>query len=162
MNKSPVCPNYDTSDYGESGFDPRVDFLQFLEEGKQHASEVTFRASLPYSEEAGKNIPGEERKGKKSWKHSLFLWWKAEKNSNPIMESASNAPISKPRRGHVSGSMYQSGMGGKRRHWRPTSEPLSSIFNSTRTAANEMPYVCLDYHNNPHHVKTYGPLYLVT
>lgn len=141
------------------------DFDQFLEEARQHAREVKFQAPSTFSEETGKKKLGEDKKTKKSWKKSLFSWLKMEKNSkHPSMGPAANTShISKPRKGHVSGPISGSSSGGDgMRQRRPTSGPIAYFFSPSRKVENEIPYMCLDQLNNPHHVKSYGPVYLVT
>lgn len=141
------------------------DFDQFLEEARQHAREVKFQAPSTFSEETGKKKLGEDKKTKKSWKKSLFSWLKMEKNSkHPSMQPAANTShISKPRKGHVSGPISgSSSRGDGMRQRRPTSGPIAYFFSPSRKVENEIPYMCLDQLNNPHHVKSYGPVYLVT
>ncbi|KAK3220641.1 hypothetical protein Dsin_014611 [Dipteronia sinensis] len=156
------CPT--DMDYGVHEFDPQLDFSQFLEEARQHAKEVNFEASSTYTEEIGKkNQLGGEKKIKKSWKNSLLSWWKVHKKSKPIMEpAASTSNISKPRKGHVSGPISGSGRGDEMKLQRPTSGPITNLFNPIKRGEDEIPYMCLDQINNSHHVKSYGPVYLVT
>ncbi|EEF28568.1 conserved hypothetical protein [Ricinus communis] len=165
MKKSPVYPNFETSDYeGGFEFDPQVDFTQFLEEARQHAREMNFQtASAQQPEEAGKRT-GEEKKSKKSWRTSLFKWWKADnKKSEASKEPENSSRISNPRKGHVSGPIYGSGgLAVESKHRRQTSGPLTNLFNSTKRTGNEIPYMCLDQLSSPHGAKAYGPVYLVT
>uniref|UniRef100_A0A5B7BDE1 Uncharacterized protein n=1 Tax=Davidia involucrata TaxID=16924 RepID=A0A5B7BDE1_DAVIN len=163
MKKSPIHPKYEAGDYGDYGFDPQVDFSQFLEEAREHAC----KENSSYPEEAGKKQLGEVKKSKKSWKRSLFSWWKAEKRGNPSMEAPTSCQISNPRRGYVSGPICGTGGGGgggaSCKPWRPTSGPLTTLFHPTKRVENEIPYMCLDQLNNhPHGVQSYGPVYLVT
>ncbi|KAJ0075864.1 hypothetical protein Patl1_33867 [Pistacia atlantica] len=160
MKNSPIHLDYETSDYGVHEFDPQIDFSQFLEEAKQHAREMKFKASSTCFEETRKGKIGEEKKIKKSWKNSLFRWLKVEKKSKPCTEPANTSHISKPRKGHVSGPIYGSGRGDDMR--RPTSGPITSFFKPIKRVENEIPYMCLDQLNDSHHVKSYGPVYLVT
>ncbi|TXG68167.1 hypothetical protein EZV62_003102 [Acer yangbiense] len=164
MKKCPSYRDYEASDYGVHEFDPQLDFSQFLEEARQHAKEVNFEASSTYTEEIGKKKQLEgEKKIKKSWKNSLLSWWKVHKKSKPSMEPAASTNISNPRKGHVSGPIYGSGRGDEMKLRRPTSGPITNLFNPINTGEDEIPYMCLDQiNNNSHHVKSYGPVYLVT
>ncbi|KAL5822254.1 hypothetical protein ACOSQ3_020160 [Xanthoceras sorbifolium] len=162
MKKSPIHLDYETSDYGVHEFDPQLDFSQFLEEARQHANEMSFQSSSTYTEELGKQKLGGEKKIKKSWKNSLFSWWKVHKKSKPSMEPANTSSISNPRKGHVSGPIYGSGRGDDMKLRRSTSGPITNLFNPIRKGEDEMPYMCLDQLNDSHHVKSYGPVYLVT
>ncbi|KAK2651990.1 hypothetical protein Ddye_011846 [Dipteronia dyeriana] len=161
MKKSPTYMEYEASDYGVHEIDPQLNFSQFLEEARQHAKEVNFEASSTNAEETGKK---KQKKIKKSWKNSLLSWWKVHKKSKPIMEAAaSTSNISKPRKGHVSGPIYGSGRGDDMKLRRPTSGPIINLFNPIKRGEDEIPYMCLDQlNNNSHHVKSYGPVYLVT
>ncbi|KAK0597948.1 hypothetical protein LWI29_030116 [Acer saccharum] len=164
MKKCPSYRDYEASDYGVHEFDPQLDFSQFLEEARQHAKEVNFEASSTYTEEIGKKKQLEgEKKIKKSWKNSLLSWWKVHKKSKPSMEPAASTNISKPRKGHVSGPIYGSGRGDEMKLRRPTSGPITNLFNPINKGEDEIPYMCLDQiNNNSHHIKSYGPVYLVT
>ena len=137
---------------------------QFLEEARQHAKEVNFEASSTNTEELRKKKQiGGEKKIKKSWKNSLLSWWKVHKKSKSSMEpAASTSNISKLRKGHVSGPIYSSGRGDDIKLRRQTSGPITNLFNPIKRGECEIPYMCLDQINNSHHVKSYGPVYLVT
>ncbi|KAL3598583.1 hypothetical protein D5086_006501 [Populus alba] len=161
MNNSPMYQNYEASDHGAYEFDPQVDFTQFLEEARQHAREMNLQSILPHPE-SGKERVEEEKKSKRSWKQSLLKWWNAEKKTKTIVEPANSSNISNPRKGHVSGPIYGSGRGDEARHRRQTSGPLTNLFNRSKSVENKNRYVCLDQLNNPHGVKAYGPVYLVT
>ncbi|KAJ4717705.1 Ubiquitin-fold modifier-conjugating enzyme [Melia azedarach] len=162
MKNSPTLLNYEASDYGVHEFDPQVDFSQFLEEARQHAREVNFQASSRYSEESEKGKSGEHKKIKKSWKKCLFSWFKVEKKSKPGIEPENTSHISKPKKGHVSGPIYGSFRGDDTRQRRPSSGPIASFLNPIRKIESEIPYMCLDQLDNPHHVRSYAPVYLVT
>ncbi|KDP40623.1 hypothetical protein JCGZ_24622 [Jatropha curcas] len=163
MKKSPVYPNYDTSDYVGYEFDPQVDFTQFLEEARQHAREVNLQNSLPHAEETVKTRTEEEKKSKKSWKNTLFKWWKSDnKKGEASKQPANSSHVSNPRKGHVSGPIYGTGGTVDMKLRRQTSGPLANLFNPIKRTGNEAPYMCLDPINNPHGVKAYGPVYLVT
>ncbi|KAI5602300.1 hypothetical protein BDE02_01G146900 [Populus trichocarpa] len=161
MNKAPMHQHYEASDYGAYEFDPEVDFTQFLEEARQHAREMNLQSPLQHPE-SGKGRVEEEKKSRRSWKRTLLKWWKAEKKTKPTVEPTNSSHISNPRKGHVSGPIYGSGRGVDARHRRQTSGPLTNLFNHSKRVENETPYMCLDQLNNPHGVKAYGPVYLVT
>ncbi|CAK7356436.1 unnamed protein product [Dovyalis caffra] len=161
MNKAPIYQNYEASNYGAYEFDPQVDFTQFLEEARQHAREMNLQSSLPLSE-SGKGRVKEEKKSRSSWKHSLLKWWKAEKKTKPIVEQTNSSHISNPRKGHVSGPIFGSGRRVDAKPLRQASGPLANLFSPSKRVENEIPYMCLDQLNNPHGVKAYGPVYLVT
>uniref|UniRef100_A0A6N2K4Y4 Uncharacterized protein n=1 Tax=Salix viminalis TaxID=40686 RepID=A0A6N2K4Y4_SALVM len=168
MNKAPMYHHYEASDYGAYEFDPEVDFTkltinhdQFLEEARQHAREMNLQSPLPHPE-SGKGRVEEEKRSRGSWKRTLLKWWKAGKKTRTGVEPTNSSHISNPKKGHVSGPIYGSGRGVDARHRRQTSGPLTNLFNHSKRVENEIPYLCLDQLNNPHGVKAYGPVYLVT
>lgn len=137
-------------------------FDQFLEEAKLHAKESTiFQASSASSEENE-----EKRKKKKSWKNLLLPWWKVvEKKRKPEVEPpAANLHASYKRKSYVSGQVYSNSVKfTENKQSFSTSGPLTSLFNSSRKADNEIPYMCLDHLGSPNPTtETYGPVYLVT
>ncbi|KAJ7951425.1 Ubiquitin-fold modifier-conjugating enzyme [Quillaja saponaria] len=163
MKKSPVHPKYETSDYGSCGFDLHLDFCQFLDEARQHGEEANAKTSSVYPE-AVKRSSEKEKKGKKSWKSSLVSWWKADKKIKSEVEPTTNSSqVSKTRRGQVSGPIngcYGNATDGKR--WRPTSGPLTNLFNPKRKVENETPYVSLEQLTSSRPVQSFGPVYMVT
>ncbi|XP_059643807.1 uncharacterized protein LOC132285632 isoform X2 [Cornus florida] len=163
MKKSPIYPKYEAGDYNDYGFDPQVDFSQFLEEARKHTSKENFEAAPPPClGGAGKKHLGEAKTKKKSWKESLFSWWKDDKKSNSSVEPPTIPHTAKSKRGNASGPIYGSGGGASCKPRRPTSGPLTRFFHPTRRVENEMPYICLGQLNNTHDVQSYGPVYLVT
>ncbi|KAG6733134.1 uncharacterized protein LOC122279724 isoform X1 [Carya illinoinensis] len=165
MKKSPTYSRYETSAYSGDGFDPYVDFSQFLEEARHHAGGVDFQSSPFNPEERGKKRLPEEKQGKKSWKNSLLSWWKTDRKSNrPQVEPTSSSYISVTKRRLVSGPIHGSGKTNDGRQWhrRSTSGPLTGLFNPTKRVENGISYVCLDQLDRPHAIQTYGPVYLVT
>ncbi|XP_039041155.1 uncharacterized protein LOC120179691 [Hibiscus syriacus] len=57
-----------------------MNFSQFLEEARQHATDINLQRSSSCSE----TRLGAERKSKKSWTvHSLFSWCKTDRKSKP-------------------------------------------------------------------------------
>ncbi|KAK9157736.1 hypothetical protein Scep_004310 [Stephania cephalantha] len=81
-------------DNNEFGFDPHIDFSQFLEEAKCHKGQVRNaqrRQNSPSLVE--QKTLGGEAKVKKSWKSSLFSWWKVNKKV-------------KPQKGHLSTTIH--------------------------------------------------------
>ncbi|KAG6664974.1 hypothetical protein I3843_02G113300 [Carya illinoinensis] len=167
MKKSPVYPKHETSAFGaDEIFDPNVDFSQFLEEARHHGRVVDFQSSPLYPEEKGKKrLAGDKQASKKSWKNHLFSWWKTEKKSEPRVKSTSSSYMnSLPKRHLVSGPIHGSGKtkNNDGRHGRPSSGPLTGLFNPTKRVENEIPYMCLDEVDRPQALQTYGPVYLVT
>ncbi|XVE51774.1 hypothetical protein DITRI_Ditri02bG0068100 [Diplodiscus trichospermus] len=188
MSKSPEFPKCETSGYACYEFDPQVNFSQkvatlsiailnlsgfgllsltlcdqFLEEAKQHARDMSLQRSSSCSEVIGKKRLGGEKKGKKSWKNSLFSWWKIDRKSKTSTNPMDGHNISKPTKGYASGPLHGTasrGIDTPRR--RPTSGPVSILFNPTRKLENEVPYMCLDQPNDPYQINAYGPVYLVT
>lgn len=162
MKKSPMNPKYETTAYQGDGFDPHVDFSEFLQEARHHTRGVDFHSSILHPEENGKRRLSEEKRGKKSWKGSLLSWWKTDKKSKPQVEPASSSYNSIPRRRLVSGPIHGSGKTNDGRHRHPTSGPITSFFNPTKRVENEIPYICLEQLVKPNDIQTYGPVYLVT
>ncbi|XP_052183722.1 uncharacterized protein LOC127795839 isoform X3 [Diospyros lotus] len=156
MKKSPVHLRYEAGNYG---FDPKLDFSQFLEEARKHASE---------EKPEGAAQPEEGKKKRKSWKRSLFPWWKSEQKSNSSREAPARSHSSKSRYGNVSAPSpirESGGAGATGKPRRPTSGPLTGLFqfHPTKRVENEMPYLCLDkLTTDPYDVHSYGPVYLVT
>ncbi|KAL6996181.1 hypothetical protein U1Q18_006315 [Sarracenia purpurea var. burkii] len=161
MKESPIYSRYEGVDHD---FDPQVDFLQFLEEARKHTGEENFKVTAQYPDEAQKRQADETKKKKKSWKRSLFSWWKTNKKINSSNEPLTCLNISEPGCRHLSASGLLYGSRGRAgcKPQHPKSAPLESFFPPTKRAENEMPYVCLDKLNNPHNVQSYGPVYLVT
>ncbi|XAR49825.1 hypothetical protein NMG60_11003978 [Bertholletia excelsa] len=163
MKKSPIYPGHDGGDYD---FDPQADFLQFLEEARRHASQENVEADLYFHPgEAQMGRSDEVKRSKRSWKRSVFSWFKSEKKSNSSMAPPTSFHVSKPRRGHVSGPIHTNGGGGssdKDKPRRPMSGPLKGLFQSTKKTESGIPYMCLDKLTSPHGVQSYGPVYLVT
>ena len=141
------------------GFDP---FDQFLEEARQHAGHINFQRSSSCSEEVGKKRLGGEKKSKKSWKNSLFSWWKIDRKSKPSSTPVDGLDISKPTKGYGSGPLCGTARGADTRRRCLSSGSVSILFNPTRNVENEVPYMCLDQPNDPYQIKAYGPVYLVT
>ncbi|KAK6914617.1 hypothetical protein RJ641_019734 [Dillenia turbinata] len=144
-------------------FDPRVDFAQFLEQARRHASRGHLDAHSSCSQEA-KRKRSKEKGEKKSWQSSLFSWWKRDRKTKPCEEPAGIAQNSHTRwGGYASGPIMQNGEVAKVRQQRQSPGPLSSIFNPTKKVEADIPYVCLDHHLNKTRSKhSYGPMYLVT
>ncbi|GFZ04360.1 hypothetical protein Acr_16g0009840 [Actinidia rufa] len=164
MKKSPIHPRYEGGDYS---FDLQVDFSQFLEEARKHESEENFEVAAQNPEEVRNKLSGEAKKNKKSWKRSIFSWWNFDRKSNSSMETPTSSHVTKPRGSRVSVSGPIHGGGGGRvatscKARRPTSGPITSLFQPTKRVEDEIPYICLDKLNNPHDVQSYGPVYLVT
>ncbi|XP_039061616.1 uncharacterized protein LOC120205930 [Hibiscus syriacus] len=150
MSKSPTSPKHETNGCSCCEFDPRVNFSQFLEEARQHARDINLRRSSSYSE----TRLGAEKKSKKSWRNSLFSWCKIDRKSKFRSD-----PI------HVSNKHYGScgtTKGIETPHRCPLSGPVSVLFTPARKMENEVSYMSLDQSNNPDHVNSYGPVYLVT
>ncbi|KAK4778077.1 hypothetical protein SAY87_018264 [Trapa incisa] len=172
---SSIYPRYDTADYSFD-FDPEVDFSQFLSEARQHKTDSNILASSPNVELEGKRRSGDEKRGKKSWKRSLFSWCRSEKKANrPRVEPATDVfHKPRPQRGYTSGPILDSsargGGGGAEllRHYRPTSGPLSGLFGKGKRSESETstPYVTLgggqNGRSNGAATSPYGPVYLVT
>ncbi|KAF8011260.1 hypothetical protein BT93_J1768 [Corymbia citriodora subsp. variegata] len=162
MRKSPVYPKCEASDYGATEFDPQMDFLQFLDEARQHICEPNVRASAQNSAEmVAKRNPGEDKKRRKSWKSSLLSWLRTEKKSKPQAAPASHHHNHKPRK-IVSGPIFGASKESDARLRRLNSGSFSNLFNSTKRAENEMRYMSLEELDKPQGVKNYGPVYLVT
>lgn len=143
-------------------------FDQILEEARKHANNVKFLLSPLHSEE---KVEVEDTKNKKSWKRSLFLWFKlGKKSSKQSRTSKSNyssncSHVPNHKRGPVSGPLF--GNGGnlgliQRGIRRSTSGPLATCFTPTRAEENEVPYMCLAQQSRPSGAKAFGPIYLVT
>ncbi|OMO66012.1 hypothetical protein COLO4_30875 [Corchorus olitorius] len=162
MSKSPGHPKYETSDCACYEFDPQVNFSQFLEEARQHARDINIQRSASCCEGMGKRRLGEEKKSKKSWKNSLFSWWKIDRKSKLSPNPVDGPNVSKPTKSHVSGPLCGTSRAVDTRRRRPSSGPVSLLFNPTRKMENEVPYMSLDQPNDPYQMKAYGPVYLVT
>ncbi|KAK8514201.1 hypothetical protein V6N13_063105 [Hibiscus sabdariffa] len=157
MSKS---PKYEAiSDYGSHEFDPRLNFAQFLEEARHHAGgggvpHVNFQRS---SSSCSTRVGG-HKKQMKLWKISLLSWWNFDRKNK---SSSDPVQVSKPTKGYGYGSGPIAG-GIDTACRRVSSGPVSILFNPTKKVENEVPYMCLDQPNEPHQIKGYGPVYLVT
>ncbi|XP_057980446.1 uncharacterized protein LOC131166150 [Malania oleifera] len=160
MMRSPGHPNYERGNSAAYVFDPQVNFSRVLEEARKHAREGNAEVSSPYQDKpTEKNMNKVNKNSKKSWKNSLFSWWKVEKKSRPDMEPARGLYAPKLRRGYASGPIFGSRENVERRPWCPSS---GFRFNpGKREQQNAIPYMHLDQ-LDPHAARTYGPLYLVT
>ncbi|XP_015901423.2 uncharacterized protein LOC107434465 [Ziziphus jujuba] len=173
MKKSPVYPKCETND----DYDPHADFNQFLQQAKHYARESNLHnppAHQEEEEEAGKTRRLNEekmkkkKKKKKQWKKIFLPWWKmGGEKGKPRMElssaNKSNVCDIGRSRGYVSGPIVDSS-GNKAtdgRHRRPTSGPLASLFNPTRKAEKDIPYMCLNQLASPRGGQSYGPVYTV-
>ncbi|XVE88543.1 hypothetical protein DITRI_Ditri19aG0077700 [Diplodiscus trichospermus] len=162
MSKSPVHPEYETNDYGRYECDPQVNFSQFIEAAKQHARDRNFQQSPSCSEEIRKKRLGGEKKSKKSWKSSLFSWWKIDRKSKPNSSAVGGTHVSKASKGYGYGPFCGTTRGVETPRRRPSSGSISILFNPTRKMENEVPYMSLDEPNHPYQINAYGPVYLVT
>ncbi|XP_061340870.1 uncharacterized protein LOC133287315 [Gastrolobium bilobum] len=161
VKKSSTPPKYEASHYDDYGFDLQEDFSLFLEEARQLGSAAKLKNSSVHPEESGKTGSDKEKKGKKSWKSSLISWWKVDKKSKHREEPTndSKSKVSRKRQGQVSGPIYKSYKGADRKHWLPTSGPLTNLFKPTKTEEREIPYTSLHQQNSPCAMHNYGPLY---
>ncbi|GMI77830.1 hypothetical protein HRI_001452300 [Hibiscus trionum] len=156
MSKSPTSPKHETSGCSSYEFDPQVNFSQFLEEARLQSS---------CSEEVGETRLGAEKKSKKSWRNSLFSWCKIDRKRKPGSDPVHVSTTPKPTKHYGSGPLCsRTTTKGVETppHWRPLSGPVSVLFTPTRKMENEVPYMSLDQPNNPYHINSYGPVYLVT
>ncbi|XP_077239943.1 uncharacterized protein LOC143880853 [Tasmannia lanceolata] len=167
MKRTPIFPKSESGYCHADGFDARMDFSVFLEEARKHASQTELKALAPFSNQALKNASLDEKKSKKSWKSSLFFWSKSKKRIKPqddvrTTEPQSGTHVPNLTRRAVSGPIYGSDeqAGPTRRGGRPTSGPLAG-FLTPRRGDFETPYMSLDQLNNPTHVQSFGPIYLV-
>ncbi|XP_010937243.1 uncharacterized protein [Elaeis guineensis] len=168
MKTAPVFPKGEVGDCNGFGYDPQLDFSKILEEASKHTNDVKFSLSPVYSEE--KKVEVEAAKNKKSWKRSLFFWFKlgkkSSKHSRTSKTNASNCShVPNHKHGPVSGPLF--GNGGNLAHIqrsirRSTSGPLASCFTPTRAEENEVRYMCLAQQSHPSVVQAFGPIYLVT
>ncbi|XP_073303836.1 uncharacterized protein [Primulina huaijiensis] len=164
MNLSPT--KYETRDCCSYEFDYQAGFTQFLEEARKNASQERFNiANIGGAPQ--QQLDGEKQK-KKSWKNSIFFWFKIDRKNKSTKQSMSGATVSKPGRGwvHVSGPIQGSvgNITGNSRRQNLASGPLTGLFGSTDRAEDcyQVPYLCLGQLKNPHRVHSYGPVYLVT
>lgn len=148
---------------------------QFLKEAKIHTDQHKFLASsLHASEETEKEeFGGRIKIKKKSWKISIFSWLKADKKNNktnivqeqpPALKTSFTKSKTRPR-GYVSGPI--NGIKGctAQRPKRPTSGPLSGLFNQRKTTEEDefqTPYISLGHCNSTKELRSFGPVYMVT
>ncbi|PON63104.1 Ubiquitin-fold modifier-conjugating enzyme [Parasponia andersonii] len=158
--KSPVYPKNETNDYNGDEYDPHAEFSQFLEEAKRNEN-FEFEIPCANPEVAGNRKQDHVKKKKKAWKVFLLPWLKGEKNSKSHMEPATNSRVPNTKRGFASGPIYSCGQALDGKHRRPTSGPIASLFNPSRRADTELPYMCLSQLGSPPTAQSYGPVYNV-
>ncbi|GAB4849979.1 hypothetical protein Ancab_029278 [Ancistrocladus abbreviatus] len=157
MKESSIYPREEIEHVDDYEFDPQTDFAKFLEEAKRYADKKQF------DEERAKKQPSIEKKSRKSWKKTIFSFWKSEtESSKPHIEQSSDQLPNPKCRGHVSGPLHRKKetVGGRHRH--PTSGPIINLFSPKKRAEDEIPYVCLKKLTRPQDGQTYGPVYRVT
>ncbi|KZV43465.1 hypothetical protein F511_09908 [Dorcoceras hygrometricum] len=163
MNVS--APEYETKACSSFEFDYEAGFTQFLQEARKSVNQERLNATNLGAAPTQK-LHGEKR-NKKSWKNSIFLWFKIDKKDKSTNRPMGGTTISKPGHGwvHVSGPIQASvgNITGSRIR-RSASGPLTSLFSSTSRAEDcyQVPYICLDQLKNRQGVHSYGPVYLVT
>ncbi|XP_008783385.2 uncharacterized protein LOC103702647 [Phoenix dactylifera] len=168
MKRAPVFPKNEIADCNELGYDAQLDFSKILGEERKHANDAKFSLSPSNSEE--KKVEVEATKNKKSWKRSLFFWFKlgkkSSKQSGTFKTNSSNCShVPNHKHGPVSGPLF--GNGGnlaliQRSIRRSTSGPLAHCFTPTKAEENEVPYLRLAQQSHPSAVQAFGPIYLVT
>lgn len=148
-------------DTGFDDFDLGLNFSKFLEEAKLHAIEQDFKAST--EEETGRKWLAQEKKSKKSWKSTLFSWFKSDNKTKPLPKPERNPHTPNKRRVHVSGPIYTAATTiDNRPRRRPMSGPIPGLFNPSMRTEMEIPYMCLHQFTTPNTNHNYGPIYLVT
>ncbi|CAL9082489.1 unnamed protein product [Musa acuminata var. zebrina] len=171
MNKSPIFPKDEHGNCGELGYDLQLDFSKFLEEARNHASNIL---SLPQSDSLEKvRMKDTKKKKKKTWPRSVSFWFKfgksageeaTSKTNNTLKDSSSSNPLDADHR-PLSGRLFGNGSKFSQLHRRirqSTSGPLACCFTPTRAEETEVPYRFLDHQNHPLRAQAFGPIYLVT
>ncbi|KAJ9154522.1 hypothetical protein P3X46_027845 [Hevea brasiliensis] len=178
-NKTPIFPMPEPHHYSDYGFDPQINYFQFLEEARKHKRETVrsidsshFKLQKPISkDESNRKI--HKTKKKRWWrKASLFFKWKwiySQHNDN----ADENVHKARARafRASVSGPVYVTeSRSGSSTPYRTTSSPSSGPLAGTLTPARkgdlEIPYLSLRELNMEHQQQRMStsamPVYLVT
>ncbi|CAL9073277.1 unnamed protein product [Musa textilis] len=167
MNKSPIFPKDEHGNCSELGHDLRLDFSKFLEEARNHASNIL---SPPQSDSLEKvRMKDTKKKKKKTWQRSVSFWFKFRKSAGEEATSKTDTlkdsnPLDADHR-PFSGRLFGNGSKFSQLHRRirqSTSGPLACCFTPTRAEETELPYRYLDHQNHPLRAQAFGPIYLVT
>ncbi|KDP27830.1 hypothetical protein JCGZ_18910 [Jatropha curcas] len=156
-NKSPIFPMPEPQHFSDYGFDPQIDYFQFLEEARKHKKETArsidslhFKLSKPISKDET-NRKNHKTKKKRWWRKAfLFFKWKWIHSNDH--DDLANEDVHKARarafRASISGPVYitESRSGSNtpyRTTSRPSSGPLAGTLTPTRKGDLDIPYLSL-------------------
>ncbi|KAJ8766279.1 hypothetical protein K2173_022338 [Erythroxylum novogranatense] len=179
-NKSPIFPMPEPQHFSDYGFDPQIEYFQFLEEAIKHKKETArsidslhFKLQKPFSkDDSSRKI----QKKKRWWRTALlFFKWKW---INVHKDDTEREDVHKARarafRASISGPVYSTeSRSGSTTPYRSTSRPSSGPLAGTLTPARrgdvEIPYLSLrelnmeqQQHQRLSTASASKPIYLVT
>ncbi|CAK7333334.1 unnamed protein product [Dovyalis caffra] len=186
-NKSPIFPMPEPQHFSDYGFDPQINYFQFLEEARKHKREtITARSSVdslnfklqkPISKEesANRKIHKAKKKQKKWWRKALlFFKWKwihsGHKDDYLDQEDVHKARA-RAFRASISGPVYLTdSLSGSSTPYRSASRsssgPLAGTLTTARKGDLEIPYLSLrdlNMEQQQQRISTSSmPIYLVT
>ncbi|KAJ4836948.1 hypothetical protein Tsubulata_032305 [Turnera subulata] len=188
-NKTPIFPMPEPQHFSDYGFDPQINYFQFLEEARKHKRETPscrpidslhFKLQKPISkDDSSRKI--HKAKKKRWWKNALLLFkWKwvpssTHHTSHGLDPEADDHDVHKARarafRASISGPVYitESRSGSStpyRTTSRPSSGPLAGTLTPSRKGDLEIPYLSLRELNMEQQQQRMStsamPIYLVT
>ncbi|XP_065859499.1 uncharacterized protein [Euphorbia lathyris] len=179
-NKSPIFPMPEPQHFSDYGFDPQINYFQFLEEARNHKRDTTsfkpidslhFKLQKPIS----KDESGRKTHKKKRWWKKAFLFFKWKWIQPHIEDDEEDVHRARARafRGSISGPVYitESRSGSStpyRTTNRPTSGPIAGNLTPARKGDLEIPYLSLRQLNMEQRqeqrfsTSSARPIYLVT
>lgn len=187
-NKSPIFPIPEPQHFSDYGFDPQIDYFQFLEEARNHKRETTttrssvdslhFKLQKPISKEesANRTIHKPTNKKKKWWRKALlfFKWKWIHSNHKDDYLGHGDVHIARARAfgASISGPVYLTdSLSGSstpyRSTSRPSSGPLAGSLAPARKGDMEIPYLSLrelnmEQQQQQRSSTSAKPIYLVT
>ncbi|EEF45569.1 uncharacterized protein LOC8278759 [Ricinus communis] len=156
-NKSPIFPMPEPQHFSDYGFDPQIDYFQFLEEARKHKRETArsidslhFKLQKPISKDEYSNKKPHKNKKKRWWKKAfLFLKWKwVQTQQDDFADEDVHKARARAFRASISGPVYitESRSGSStpyRTTSRPSSGPLAGTLTPARKGDLEIPYLSL-------------------
>lgn len=188
-SKSPIFPIPEPQHFSDYGFDPQIDYFQFLEEARNHKRETTttrssvdslhFKLQKPISKEesANRTIHKPNNRKKKWWRKALlfFKWKWIHSNHKDGYLGHGDVHIARARAfgASISGPVYLTdSLSGSstpyRSTSRPSSGPLAGSLTPARKGDMEIPYLSLrelnmEQRQQQRSISTSAmPIYLVT
>ncbi|OAY56042.1 uncharacterized protein LOC110611837 [Manihot esculenta] len=178
-SKSPVFPMPESHHFSDYGFDPQIDYFQFLEEARNHQRETTidslhFKLQKPITKDDSSRKTHNTKK--KHWWRKAFLFFKwrwihSHHNNDLADEEDVHEARARAFRASVSGPVYiTESRSGSSTPYRTVNRPSPGTLAGNLTAARkgdlEIPYLSLRELNMEQQQQRMStsalPVYLVT